>query len=219
MPTLLCFDLDGTLIDSAPDYVHALNRTLAERGKGPLEHDFVVSHIGNGLRALVVDLFPELTDPTLLRGMVDRFLALYEEDMFSRTRLYPEIREILADATARGHQLGLITNKNERPARALLEHFGLSGLPWVGVFGADTLAERKPSPLPLHEMMRRAGRPPAETWMIGDGTPDVESAQAAGVAFVGLEYGYTDPKILRDYNPLYLMKDTRELAVFLASLP
>lgn len=219
MPSLLCFDLDGTLIDSAPDYVHALNRTLAEKGKGPLDYDFVVAHIGNGLRALVVDLFPELEDPASLRQMVDRFLALYEEDMFSRTRLYPEVVATLTSLADRGHQLGLITNKNERPARALLAHFGLATLPWVGVFGADTLAERKPSPLPLQEMMRRAGRAPTETWMIGDGTPDVESAQAAGVGFVGLEYGYTNPKILRDYNPLYLMKDPRELAAFLASLP
>lgn len=218
MPSLLCFDLDGTLIDSAPDYARALNRTLAEAGKTPLPLDQVIHHIGNGLRALVMDLFPELQDPENLHTMVNRFLALYEEDMFSETRLYPAVVEVLEEAVRSGHQIGLITNKNERPARALLEHFDLIRLPWVGIFGADTFAERKPSPLPLREMMKRAQVTPLETWMIGDGIPDAESAQAAGVSYLALEYGYTPPEILQSYGPTRSIKKSIDLSHFLASL-
>lgn len=218
MASLFCFDLDGTLVHSAENYTMALNQTLSEAGRPEISYEEVVRYIGTGLRALVADLFPDIQNPEHLQRMIARFLELYEQDMFSRSHLYPQVPELLENLISRGHQIGLITNKNERPARLILSHYGLTDLPWVGIFGADTLGERKPSPIPLREMMRRAGREQSQTWMIGDGTPDVESAHAAGVRSIALESGYTEPDILRSYKPLHMIKDTSNLASFLASL-
>jgi len=206
---LLIFDLDGTLIDSAEDIASALNKTLEAYGKPTLPREVIVAHIGEGLPKLLADFFPEhQNSPQAYAPIEELFLRVYEEEMYKTTRPYPGALEFLQDYPG---PLGVVTNKNEGPARKILRHLGLETLPWIAVFGADTLPERKPHPLPLLEMMRRAGRGPEGTFMIGDGTPDMKAAQSAGVPAIAIEFGYTKSDILRKFAPTAMLKSYAEL--------
>jgi phosphoglycolate phosphatase len=202
---LLIFDLDGTLIDSAEDISSALNKTLEFYGKPTLPHEVVVAHIGDGLRKLLADFFPELKDgpPELYRPVQEHFFRAYEEEMYKTTRPFPGAVEFLHSYPG---MMGVVTNKNEDPAKKILRHLGLDAVPWVGVFGADTWSERKPHPLPLHEMMKRAGHSATSTFMIGDGTPDMGAAQNAGVRAIAVEFGYSKLEILQKYAPAATLK-------------
>ncbi|MBX2988444.1 MAG: HAD hydrolase-like protein [Bdellovibrionaceae bacterium] len=218
MIRLLCFDLDGTLIDSAGDISSAVNKTLREHGKQELAHEVIVSHIGEGLKMLITGVFPEVTDHARQELLIERFLENYENDMTRTTTVFPGVFDFIEKWLSDGGRIGLITNKNEKPTRALMQHYGLERFPWQGIFGADTLAERKPSALPLQTMMARAGFQSHQTLMIGDGTPDMASAQAAGVGAVAIGFGYTRIEILNKYQPLGIIGHYRELPALIASL-
>ncbi len=202
---LLIFDLDGTLIDSAKDISSALNKTLAFYGKPTLPHEVIVHHIGEGLQKLLSDFFPEHQDSPLekYQHIYENFLNTYEEEMYKTTRPFPGAVEFLQEYPG---PKGIVTNKNEGPAKKILRHCGLldgdDAIPWIAVFGADTLTERKPHPLPLQEMMRRSGNSASTTFMIGDGTPDMKAAQAAGVGSIAVEFGYSKIEVLQKYNPV-----------------
>jgi phosphoglycolate phosphatase len=214
---LLIFDLDGTLIDSAEDITSALNKTLLAHGKPTLPHEVVVAHIGEGLRKLLADFFPEHKNspPEKIRPIEDQFLRTYEEEMYKSTRPFPGVLEFLRKYPG---PVGVVTNKNEDPARKILRHLGMDTVPWIGVFGADTLAERKPHPLPLQEMMRLAGRTDTSTFMIGDGLPDVQAAQRAGVPSIAVRFGYTKLEILQEFGPVAVLEDYAELQNLIANL-
>lgn len=207
---LLIFDLDGTLIDSAEDISTALNKTLTFYGKPTLPHDVVVAHIGEGLLKLLADFFPEYKNspPEDYRPVQEQFLLTYEEEMYKTTKPFPGVVDFL-------HQypgpVGVVTNKNEDPAKKIIRHLGLDAVPWVGVFGGDTFTEKKPHPLPLHEMMKRVSYTPEKTFMIGDGTPDMGAAQNAGVGAIAVEFGYSKLEILQKYGPVATLKDYAEL--------
>lgn len=203
---LLIFDLDGTLIDSAEDISTALNKTLLYYDKPTLPHEVIVAHIGEGLKKLLADFFPEHKNspPEKYKHIEDRFLQTYEEEMYNTTKPFPGVVEFLNNYPG---PKGIVTNKNEDPAKKIVRHLGLDAIPWVGVFGADTLTERKPHPLPLQEMMKRAGRSATTTFMIGDGLPDVKAAQAAGVGAIAVEFGYTKLEILQKYDPVATLQD------------
>lgn len=203
---LLIFDLDGTLIDSAEDISSAMNKTLNYYGKPAIPHEVVVEHIGEGLRKLLADFFPEHKDspPEKYLPIQERFLHTYEEEMYKTTKPFPGVLEFLNSYPG---PKGVVTNKNEDPAKKIIRHLGLDATPWVRIFGADTLAERKPHPLPLQEMMKLAGRSSATTFMIGDGLPDMKAAQAAGVGAIAVEFGYSKVEILQKYDPVATLRD------------
>lgn len=209
MKPLLVFDLDGTLIDSARDIANALNHTLVRHHKNPVDYATIVAHIGEGLRKLLADFFPEHKDrPDEQEKLVREFLDDYEQQMMTHTKLFEGVESFFKRWTG---PIGIITNKNEIPARTLVKELGLSHLPWVQIFGADSLAERKPSPLPLQEMMKLAGRTPTQTVMIGDGTPDMISAQKAGVHAIAINFGYTDINVLRKHGAVAELSHYDEL--------
>lgn len=216
MRPLLVFDLDGTLIDSAPDIIVAVNRTLQNHGKKTLSDEVIISHIGEGLKKLIADLFIlDNLDPDQLIEIEMEFLRIYEEEMFNKTRLFPGVVNFLERYTG---PIGMITNKNERPAKALVKHLGLDRFPWVQIFGADSLAERKPSPLPLRTMMELAGHSPENTFMIGDGIPDVLSALRAGVPSIAIGFGYTAIPLLEKYDPRGVLQHYDELSELVQKL-
>lgn len=209
MNPLLVFDLDGTLIDSAPDIIVAVNRTLKNHHKPMLGDQEIISHIGEGLKKLLADLFinDNLSAADIINLEIE-FLKIYEEEMLNKTRIYPEVENFLGNYAG---PMAIITNKNELPAKLILKHLGLDRFPWVNVFGADTLEERKPSALPLNTMMKIAGHTPHNTLMIGDGIPDMVSAQRAGVASLAIEFGYTAPEVLRMYEPKAFLQSYSDL--------
>lgn len=199
---LLIFDLDGTLVDSAPDILAAMNQMLSRHKKSEADLPTLVSHIGDGLVKLVHDFFPEYEMNSLqTEKRVQEFLDIYrDEHLTNLSRLYDGVFEFLK--TYSGPK-ALVTNKNIAPTRKILKHFDLYDIGWIEVIGADSLSEKKPSPLPLLHVMHKAGYLPNESWMIGDGRPDMKAAQAAGCKKIAVQYGYSKPEELSIFTPDY----------------
>lgn len=216
MNPLLVFDLDGTLIDSAPDIIVAINRTLDLHGKKALSDEVIISHIGEGLKKLIADIFMEEDlDPSEIIELEMEFLRIYEEEMLHRTRIFDGVENFLENYSG---PISIITNKNEGPAKAILTHLGLDRFPWQYIFGADTLEERKPSPVPLQTVMKLTGHFPHNTFMIGDGIPDVLSALRAGVPSIAIGFGYTSTDQLQKYEPSGILGHYQELPQLLRKL-
>jgi phosphoglycolate phosphatase len=185
----LVFDLDGTLIDSAPDIHAAANKVFAAKGLAPFPFDLVRGFIGNGVGVLVSRLLASQGHPAtgpLHAELVRHFVDIYEED-FDLTSLYPGAAQALERLRAAGHRLGICTNKPERPARAALRHFGLTDYVDI-VVGGDSLAERKPHPAPLAFALRHLDC--LHGVFVGDSEVDAETAAAAKVPFALFTGGY-----------------------------
>lgn len=180
------FDLDGTLIDSAPDIHAAANRVLAEAGADPLDFFTVRSFIGNGVPVLVDRIIAARSLTVAKSELEARFLAHYEADSTTLTRLYPGVRDALSDLAGSGVRLGICTNKPEAPTRAILAAFGLQTLFSV-VIGGDSLAVRKPDPAPLLAARAALGAP---ALFVGDSEVDAETARAAALPFALFTEGY-----------------------------
>jgi phosphoglycolate phosphatase len=188
-PLAIIFDLDGTLIDSAPQIHDVANQVFAAKGLAPLTFATVRGAIGNGVGVLVSRLLQsqgQTTTGPLHANLVESFVKIYEE-AFDLTTLYPGVPDALADLRAAGHRLGICTNKPEGPARAVLRHFGL-GETFDVVIGGDTLPVRKPDPAPLLVAWRALDAGPA--LFVGDSEVDAETAKAAGILLALYAPGY-----------------------------
>lgn len=193
----LVFDLDGTLIDSAPQIHAAANIVFGNKGLPPFPQETVRGFIGNGVGVLVERLMAHqclAEDEKLHAELVARFINIYEE-AFDLTTLYPGVSTTLPHLASLGHRLAICTNKPEGPTRAVLRHFGLTDL-FPVLIGGDTLPQRKPDPAPLLAALRALGPGPA--LFIGDSEVDAETARAAGVPLALFTQGYrkTAPEAL-----------------------
>ena len=189
MAQAVVFDLDGTLIDSAPDIHAAANALLAEDGLAPLSFETVKGFIGRGLphfMSRVLEHFGEEPDGPRHRDLVQRFEAVYETAT-GQTVIYPGVEAALSALAAAGHPLGICTNKPVAPARAVLRHLGLESR-FAALLGGDSLAVRKPDPSPLHAAVTALGGGPA--LLVGDSEVDAETAERAGLPFVLFTRGY-----------------------------
>jgi phosphoglycolate phosphatase len=192
-PRVLVFDLDGTLIDSAPDLAQAVNALLADLGKPPLAEAAIRPMIGDGSRLL---LSRALT-ASGVEGAADAFERLFHQFMVhylafvaDKTTVYPDVPETLAALQARGHPLGVCTNKPFAPTERVLEAFGLAGF-FGAVIGGDSLPQRKPEPEPLLATIARLGGGSAA--MIGDSANDMLCARAAKVPGILIPSDYGLP--------------------------
>lgn len=182
------FDLDGTLIDSAPDIHAAVVRMLEDFGHPPLTVAVVQGFIGNGAPKLVERVMAAVGAGAEDHGVwFARFLHHYEADPATLTRPYPGVPEALAALADAGHVMGLCTNKPESPARAILAHFGLDRH-FAAVVGGDTIGVTKPDPRPLAHLM--AALPAGPRLYVGDSEVDAETARAAAVPFALFTEGY-----------------------------
>lgn len=185
---IVVFDLDGTLIDSAPDIRAAANRMLAEQGIAPLDLPTIVSFIGNGLPKLVERVMTRTgLDMARHEELTAVTLAHYNAAATDLTRPYPGVVDALETLQAAGHVMALCTNKPEAPARLILRNLRLERY-FNGVVGGDTLDVKKPDPAPLLHIIRRLGDGPAI--YVGDSEVDAETAQRAGVRFALFSQGY-----------------------------
>ncbi len=193
MRKAVIFDLDGTLIDSAPDIAHALNRLLEERGLEAYDLPTVTSFVGHGAPRLLEQAWAgrgqRAREAHEAKTDLQRFEALYAEEPTQRTRLYPGAREALTALRAAGYDLGICTNKPEALTHQALRRLGIDGL-FKAVVGGDTLPERKPSPEPLALCARHLGAEPASTAYVGDSEVDAATAEAAGAPFLLHTEGY-----------------------------
>jgi phosphoglycolate phosphatase len=188
----LVFDLDGTLIDSAPDILAAANRLLADCDRPPLDLPTLTSFIGNGVPKLVERVMQARSldmsrHPELYRLMMQH----YQEQNSALTRLFEGAREALEALALAGHSLGLCTNKPAAATAEVLRDFGLSGRFQVVIAG-DSLATRKPDPQPLlaaFEALQHMGATGPRIY-VGDSSFDAETAQRAGIDFALFTRGY-----------------------------
>jgi len=191
-PTAVIWDLDGTLVDSAPDLASALNAVLDKRGFFTLTTDEVRPMIGNGVPKLVERGFNAVgmrPDQAQLDGLVAMFVEEYRACATQHTRPYPGIVEVLEDIRGMNIPMGICTNKPESFTRQILEGLGLN-VYFSSVVGGDTTGKRKPDPEPVFACLRGLVAEPALSLMIGDSVHDVRAAKAAGVTIGVVPWGY-----------------------------
>jgi phosphoglycolate phosphatase len=183
------FDLDGTLVDSAPDLAAALNRLRAERGLAALPLAHLRPYVSQGARGMLaagMDITEAQSDYAELR---DAFLAHYERDVCRASVPFEGIGEVLDAIAARGLRWGVVTNKAQRFTEPLLAALDLWRHAACVVCG-DSTAKSKPHPEPLLFAARALALPPAQCVYVGDAARDIEAAQAAGMLSLVAEYGY-----------------------------
>ena len=179
-PCPIVFDLDGTLIDSAPDIHAAANAVLRQQGLRQLSLDQIRSFIGGGVDVLWHKIIRAIgSDPARQRDLVAAFMVRYH-DATALTRLFPGVLDALGVLADRGHPLGICTNKPMGPTRAVLDHFGIAGL-FGHVTGGDSLPEKKPDPAPLRAAFAGLGADPRAPQGIYVGDSEFDAACAAAV--------------------------------------
>ncbi len=201
-PPLVVFDLDGTLAETAGDLMGALNHVLAGDGLPPLPVEQARSLLGAGGRALIRRGFTSAgrpLDEARLEALFRAFLAFYEDHIADHTHLFPGVADALDRLEARGYGLAVCTNKMERTAKTLLDVLGVAHR-FRAICGQDTFAVSKPQPGALLGTIAMAGGDPGRSVMVGDSRTDIETAQAAGVPVVAVDFGYTDRPV-SDFGP------------------
>ena len=196
MVKLIIFDLDGTLVDSLDDLTVAVNHMLAGFGRPALTRTEVRGLVGQGARRLVERALPGGSEAEIERALAC-YLAYNEAHIADLSRLYAGVAETLAEIATLGPTLAVISNKNVALCRKLLDVLGLGGR-FATVLGADSLPERKPSPVPVLSLLREFSVDPADAVIVGDSINDVAAGRGAGIATVGCTYGYGAPDELAD---------------------
>ncbi len=182
------FDLDGTLLDTAPDMVAALDRLRAEESLYPMDYELARGHVSHGALGLLKIGFAHL-DTDDQEALRDRFLAHYAKHLCEDTRLFPGMARVLHALDAAGTAWGVVTNKPAYLAEPLLA--GLELAPRCAcIVSGDTLARRKPDPDPLLHAAEITGVEPGQSVYIGDDQRDIQAGHAAGMTTVAASYGY-----------------------------
>ena len=189
-PAVVLFDLDGTLVDSAPDLAQAANRVLADHGRAPVAYERLRQVVSKGGRAMLAVSFPDLSDEQR-EPLLPVFLRYYGEALAEHSTLFDGVENLLAALDARGVRWGIVTNKPEGLARGVVEGFGWRQRCAVLV-GGDTLPTRKPDPAPLLHACVQLGVAPGDALYVGDDLRDVQAAKAAGMPCVAALWGYRE---------------------------
>jgi len=188
-PDLLLFDLDGTLIDSAPDLAGAANDLRGRDGLAPLPYDALRPMVGSGARGMIGVAFGVAPGDARFDALRDAFLDRYTERLLQQTRVFDAVAEVLDRLDAAGQRWGIVTNKAMRFTQPIVQGLGLQARAVVVIAG-DTTPHAKPHPEPLFEAARRAGVPPALCAYVGDDARDVEAGRAAGMTTLVAAWGY-----------------------------
>lgn len=186
------FDLDGTLIDSAPDLGAAAERMRATRGLAPLPLETYRAHAGSGARGMIRVAFELTPEDVRYMALRDEFLGAYEACMLERTRPFDGVPDLLRRLAEAGAGWGVVTNKAQRFALPIAK-----AMPMLANAGAivcgDTTAHSKPHPAPLLEAARRLGLAAGDCIYVGDDLRDIQAGRAAGMRTVAARYGYLGP--------------------------
>lgn len=212
-------DLDGTLLDTAPDLAAAANATLAEIGRGPLPVEVVRDFVGKGIaqlvrRALEASAGPA-PDDALFDAACARFSLHYERLNGTAAQAFDGVVEGLAEMKAAGFRLACVTNKLTRFTEPLLAASGLRAY-FDAVVTSDSAGARKPDPAIFLDACRRLGVRPTEACVIGDSANDAEGARAAGCRFLIVPYGYREGRALREISSDGIVATLRDAAKLLS---
>jgi phosphoglycolate phosphatase len=217
-PQLIIFDLDGTLVDSAPDIHRALNLCLVSLGLAESSLIEVKGWIGNGSKKLVEraliakyrDFVDAETNETFFNIAHSNFIDFYEQNVAAKTTIYPGVEKTLQELVTNEVPMALVTNKPFDITQQLL-----SALNWSHYFsqvvGGDSFHVKKPDPYPLQQVCIKHSVNPSDCLMVGDSVNDIAAARRAGMPVLAVSYGYNhgQPVILE--NPDYLVADLTEL--------
>ncbi len=207
------FDLDGTLAETAGDLIASLNLVLAQEDIAPVPVSSARSLLGAGGRALIMRGFAmsgrELS-PTKLERLFAIFLADYNSHIADRSWLYPGVVESLTRLANEGWALAVCTNKMEISAKLLMQKLEIADR-FAFICGQETFGKAKPDPWPLIETIRSAGGDRARAIMIGDSRTDIDTARAAAIPVIAVDFGYTDvpvtqlgpDKVISHFDALY----------------
>lgn len=209
----LLFDLDGTLLDSAPDLATAVDSMLGELGCAAAGIERVRTWVGDGARQLVIEAL-QFARANADKASIDEALQIYQRHyaacLTDRSELCAGVRESLRHWYDRGLRMACVTNKGARFTEPLIDHFGLRELLPVVISG-DTLPQRKPHPAPLLEACRRLGVAPPRAVMIGDSRNDVLAARAANMRVICVRHGYNHGRSIEDERPDFIVDSLLQL--------
>jgi len=206
------FDLDGTLVDTAPDLISALNFVLDREGMPPVPLKSARMLIGAGVRKLLergLEVDGRHASVEDINRLTDDFIEYYAAHIADASRPFDGLESALDDLEAQGYRFAVCTNKLEWLSKLLLDRLGLSAR-FAAICGADTFGISKPDPAILQQTVARAGGQLSTTIMVGDAGPDIGVARRAGVPVIGVEFGYTDVPIA-DLKPDRLIGHMSEL--------
>ena len=213
-PKLVMIDVDGTLVDSVPDLAWCVDETMKEIGLPVRGEATVRQWVGNGVvrlmeRAVANDLDAP-HDVALFEKGMPIFNALYADNNAKRSGLYDGVTEGLAYLKSLDLKVGCITNKAERFTLPILRDLGIID-EFEIIISGDTLAKKKPDPLPLLHGAKQLGVNPEESLMLGDSKSDVKAARAAGFSIICMSYGYNHGEDIRHYHPDAVIDSMKEL--------
>lgn len=217
--TTLVFDLDGTLIDTAPDLVDTLNVVFAREGLPPVQYDTARNLIGGGARAMIVrgvESEGRVVPPAELDRMFADFIDHYTAHIADRSRPFPGLTDALDELEARGFRFAVCTNKLESLSQLLLKSLNLAGR-FAAICGQDTFGIQKPDPEILRRTIAAAGGSSHEAIMIGDSVTDIRTARAAGIPVIAVDFGYSE-KPVAEFRPDRIISHFAELPASIAAL-
>ena len=194
LPETIVFDLDGTLVDTAPDLTAALNAVMVAQGRQAVPADQVRHMVGRGARFLI-ERAMEATGPLPPAAEVDLlvrdFIAHYDANIAVTSRPFERAEAVVRSLAARGHRIGICTNKPEHLSLKLLDELRIRAL-FPVVLGADSRPYRKPDPRHLFDTITALGGRAGSAVLVGDSETDVKTARAANVPVVVVSFGYTE---------------------------
>lgn len=209
---IVVFDLDGTLIDTAPDLLDSLNHCLGFAGLQRAAPDELRRFVGMGGRVMIERAFAaqrQALAPARLDELLAVFLDHYTGNIPGGSQPFPGVLAALDRLEQAGYSTAVCTNKYERLSTSLLEALDL-GRRFAAICGQDTFAFRKPDPRHLTETIRMAGGDPAQAIMVGDSRTDIDTAKAAGIPVIAVDFGYTDRHV-REFSPSRIISHFDEL--------
>ena len=213
------FDLDGTLVDTAPDLIDALNYVLDREGLPPVPLHSARNMIGAGARRLIergLELEGRAATAADITRLTEDFIVYYAEHIADTSRPFEGLESALDDLTGRGYRFAVCTNKLEWLSKLLLDRLGLSSR-FSAICGADTFGIAKPDPGILQQTLARAGGHASTAVMVGDAGPDIGVARRAGIPVIGVSFGYSEMPIA-DLRPDRLIHHMNELPAAVESL-
>ncbi len=206
---LIIFDLDGTLINSSDDIAWAANKTLLYMGHQEMGPEAVKEGIGWGVKTLLERLMPDEGAGRISEAR-ERFLEYYWEHLNVRTFLYPGVLETLRHFKQLNKKMAVVTNKPIRFTERLLEELALKGF-FMMALGGDSLPNRKPHPEPIEKVIATLETPREKTVFVGDSPIDCETGKRAGIATIGVMYGFRGIEELEQAGFDLLIKNLSEL--------
>ncbi|WP_027583490.1 phosphoglycolate phosphatase [Bradyrhizobium sp. Ai1a-2] len=218
-PGIVVFDLDGTLVDTAPDLISALNHVLSREGLAPVPLPSARTMIGAGARRLIeraLEVEGRHVSTDDVSRLTTDFIDYYAAHIANESRPFEGLETALDELATQGFRFAVCTNKLEFLSRLLLDQLGLSGR-FAAICGADTFGVSKPDPAILRQTVARAGGQLSSAVMVGDAGTDVGVARRAGIPVIGVEFGYTDVPIA-ELKPDRLIGHMRELPAAVDSL-